>query len=26
MCLRWVGAVEHPDPKTRVVKLADVRA
>jgi hypothetical protein len=24
MCLRWVGAKEHPDPKTRVVKLAEV--
>ena len=24
MCLRWVGAKEHPDPKTRVLKLADV--
>lgn len=26
MCLRWVGATEHPDPTTRVVKVADVRA
>ena len=24
MCLRWVGAKEHPDPRTRVVKLVDV--
>ena len=24
MCLRWVGATEHPDPKTRVVKVAQV--
>ena len=26
MCLRWVGSVEHPDPKTRVVPLAQVRS
>jgi len=24
MCLRWVGATEHPDPRTRVVKRAQV--
>jgi hypothetical protein len=24
MCLRWVGATQHPAPKTRVVKLVDV--
>jgi len=24
MCLRWVGAEEHPDPKTRVVKRSEV--
>jgi hypothetical protein len=22
MCLRWVGAKVHPDPTTRVVRLA----
>jgi hypothetical protein len=22
MCLRWVGAKEHPDPATRVVRSA----
>jgi hypothetical protein len=26
MCLRWVGATEHPDPSTRVMRIADVRA
>lgn len=26
MCLRWVGAREHPEPRTRVVKLAGLRA
>jgi hypothetical protein len=25
MCLRWVGAREHPQPATRVVKLAQLR-
>jgi hypothetical protein len=25
MCLRWVRADAHPDPRTRVVKLAQVR-
>lgn len=25
MCLRWVRATEHPDPETRVVKLAELR-
>ena len=24
MCLRWVGAHEHPEPTTRVVKLRDL--
>jgi hypothetical protein len=24
MCLRWIGAESHPEPKTRVVKLADL--
>ncbi len=24
MCLRWVGADDHPEPATRVVKLADL--
>jgi hypothetical protein len=24
MCLRWVGAKEHPDPSVRLVKLVDV--
>jgi hypothetical protein len=24
MLLRWVGAEEHPDPQTRVVKFADI--
>jgi hypothetical protein len=26
MCLRWVGAKEHPAPRTRVAKLVDVAA
>jgi hypothetical protein len=26
MCLRWVGAETHPDPRTRVVPLAEARA
>ena len=26
MCFRWIGAAEHPEPRTRVVKLADLRA
>jgi hypothetical protein len=26
MCLRWVGAETHPDPRTRVVDLATLRA
>ena len=26
MCLRWIRADEHPTPRTRVVKLADLRA
>jgi hypothetical protein len=26
MCLRWVGADRHPEPTTRVVKLADLGA
>jgi hypothetical protein len=25
MCWRWVRAAEHPQPRTRVVKLADLR-
>jgi hypothetical protein len=25
MCLRWVRAAEHPQPRTRVAKLAEVR-
>jgi hypothetical protein len=25
MCLRWVGAREHPDPVTRVVKLGELK-
>jgi hypothetical protein len=25
LCLRWVGAEEHVQPETRVVKLADIR-
>lgn len=25
MCLRWVGAKEHPEPATRVVKLSELR-
>jgi hypothetical protein len=25
MCLRWVGAKQHPDPTTRVVKAAELR-
>jgi hypothetical protein len=25
MCLRWIGAAAHPDPATRVVKLAELR-
>ena len=24
MCLRWIGAVDHPDPTTRVVKAAEL--
>ena len=24
MCWRWIGATEHPEPETRVVKLADI--
>jgi hypothetical protein len=24
MCLRWIGADEHPEPTTRVAKLADL--
>jgi hypothetical protein len=24
MCLRWVGAKQHPDPSTRVVKLGEL--
>jgi hypothetical protein len=24
MCVRWIRAKTHPDPQTRVVKLADV--
>ncbi len=26
MCFRWIGAAEHPEPRTRVVKLAELRA
>ena len=26
MCWRWIKAEEHPQPKTRVVKLAELRA
>ncbi len=26
MCLRWVGAKQHPDPVTRVVKVAELRS
>jgi hypothetical protein len=26
MCLRWVGAETHPEPRTRVVKLAELGA
>jgi hypothetical protein len=26
MCLRWIRAGEHPTPRTRVVKLADLGA
>jgi len=26
MCFRWVRAAEHPQPRTRVAKLAEVRA
>ena len=26
MCFRWIGAAEHPEPRTRVVKLAALRA
>ncbi len=26
MCLRWIGADRHPEPVTRVVKLAKLRA
>jgi hypothetical protein len=26
MCLRWVHAEEHPEPKTRVVKLSELEA
>jgi hypothetical protein len=25
MCWRWIGAKEHPQPQTRVVKLAELR-
>ena len=24
MCFRWIGAVEHPQPQTRVVKLSEL--
>ena len=24
MCLRWIGADEHPEPRTRVVKLSEL--
>jgi hypothetical protein len=26
MCLRWVRANEHPQPRTRVMKIHEVRA
>ena len=26
MCFRWIGAQEHPQPGTRVVKLSELRA
>src|SRR5690606_28785408 len=26
MCFRWIRATEHPEPRTRVVRLADLRA
>ena len=26
MCFRWIRAAEHPQPRTRLVKLADLRA
>src|SRR5262249_59708893 len=26
MCWRWIGAQEHPEPRCRVVKLAELRA
>jgi hypothetical protein len=26
MCFRWIGAAEHPEPRTRVVTLAALRA
>lgn len=25
MCFRWIGAKEHPQPRTRVVRLAELR-
>jgi len=25
MCFRWIRAIEHPEPRTRVVKLREVR-
>ena len=25
MCFRWIGAEEHPEPRTRVVRLAELR-
>ena len=24
MCLRWIGADEHPEPRTRVTKLTNL--
>ena len=26
LCLRWIGADQHPKPQTRVVKLADLKS
>ena len=26
MCWRWIRAQQHPEPRTRVVKLAELRS